>query len=137
MPEFMSMTEATTWITRLEELIILDIITRRDAVIAIATHIAEEQNYATVEDYLHAEICTMQTKMRGPITLATEWRRQNGYIGNRGYIYILDDIVNGWCENLCNPRDWQPYTLAVDEFGNIWQANGGNVGDGAIRWTRY
>lgn len=47
---------------------------------------------------------------------------------------VYQDQVAGWMNELRNPETWMPGTLAIDDNGNQWIANGGDDYNGAKQW---
>lgn len=68
--------------------------------------------------------------------IAKKWRIENGYKNKGGVIVFFNSIVNGWVNELRDPKSWQPGCIAVDESGNQWMATGGNAYNGAAVWSK-
>ncbi|WP_193601545.1 hypothetical protein [Marinobacter salexigens] len=64
--------------------------------------------------------------------LSSEFREDRGYSG--GFVIIFDEVVSGWMDELRNPERWEPGCIAIDQFGNQWQAYGGDSYHGAKHW---
>jgi hypothetical protein len=68
------------------------------------------------------------------ITLARQWREENGYIGRGGVVVVFDGVVNSWVNALRNPKHWKPGSIAVDEAGCSWTTIVGSEQDGSLMW---
>lgn len=53
-----------------------------------------------------------------------------------GLVIVFDFEAVGWINELRDPSGWEPGVLAVATDGEIHEARGGNVQEGAQRWER-
>ncbi|EKS6356655.1 hypothetical protein QCC73_004657 [Enterobacter hormaechei] len=66
--------------------------------------------------------------------IAAQWRQDNQE-NPGGVVLILQGAVYGWKNELRDPQQETPGAYAVDEFGSVFRAEGGNDYDGAERWA--
>lgn len=68
--------------------------------------------------------------------LAAQYRASNkGDESTEGYVLIYLGRAFGWKRALTEPGTVCPGVLAVDVAGQVFEAQGGNDYDGALRWT--
>lgn len=65
-----------------------------------------------------------------------KYREQNNYTGKGGVIVIFENEVQGWVNELRDPKNWQPGCRAFDESNHEWVATGGNRENGATDWQK-
>lgn len=68
---------------------------------------------------------------------AEEWRTTNGYTEKGGVVVFFEGTPQGWVDELRNPEEWQPGSIAVDESDTEWIAHGGDNQNGAASWIPY
>lgn len=51
-----------------------------------------------------------------------------------GVVIVYEGVVCGWVDQLRDPGHWTPGSIAIDQQGNCWEAQGGTDSDGAERW---
>ena len=67
-------------------------------------------------------------------SLAREYRAEKPDQRANGLVIIYDGAVAGWFATFSGPEAWCPGSLAVDCYGDIRRATGGNDISGAHRW---
>jgi len=68
--------------------------------------------------------------------LAAQYRASNqGDESTEGYVLIYLGHAFGWKRALTEPGTVGPGVLAIDVSGQVFEAQGGNDYDGALRWT--
>ncbi len=68
--------------------------------------------------------------------VAAQYRAsEQGDVATCGYVLIYLGRVSGWKRELTRPETVCPGSLAVDADGQIFEAQGGNDYDGALRWA--
>jgi len=68
------------------------------------------------------------------VVAALDWRKENGYVDQRGVVVFFDGTVQSWVDQLRNPEHWQPGCIAVNEDGDTWITMGGDERRGATTW---
>lgn len=71
------------------------------------------------------------------LAIAKHWREQHMECAKDGVVLIWDGVVYGWKNCLRDAKHERPGAIAVDQFDNIFIAQGGNDHDGAKCWVVF
>ena len=66
--------------------------------------------------------------------IAAKWRKTNPKYATKGIVLLWGDEVTGWRDQLRNPETERPSAIAVDAYGRVFKAVGGDDYNGAKCW---
>lgn len=61
---------------------------------------------------------------------------ERGHSRKGGVVVLFNGQVAGWMDKLRDPQGWEPGCVALDDFGNAWEAIGGDSYNGAEDWIQ-
>lgn len=80
--------------------------------------------------------CEIHPVTRHLNQLAAAFRASNHKIPEaEGYVIIYKGQAVGWVSDIHDSLTWMPGSLAIDRFGRLWKAVGGNNYDGVTQWV--
>lgn len=75
-------------------------------------------------------------KLKAIERAARRYRKAWGKVGVGGVVCVFDGAAYCWKNELRDPQDEMPGSIAVSESGEMWQAVGGDARLGAASWVR-